>query len=100
MKVYRIKHLPTGLYYRPASQAKITFPGDTYECGGKTYPRPYYVKTNLSKKGKVYSPKPSLKWIGDRIYSHMVPCKSALTRYNEYMIPAPESDWLIEEVSE
>lgn len=39
MKLYRIKHKPTGLYYKPAQN------GNT-----------------LSRKGKVYHRKPNTKW--------------------------------------
>ena len=42
MKAYRIKHVPSGLYYRPAA-------------GG------YRKKSNLSTHGKIYKRKPSIK---------------------------------------
>lgn len=57
MKVYKIKHKPTGLYYCPYRYVKV--PG---QYGS--------VKTNLSKNGKVYATKPSLKWIGSLVYDH------------------------------
>ena len=60
MKVYRIKHLPTGLYYCPSRQVSVKPP-----TGG--YSR--WVKSNLSTKGKLYPRKPSLKNI-DGIYNH------------------------------
>lgn len=60
MKCYRIKHLPTGLYYRPSSEVMI-------KCGD----RKIYVKTNLSKKGKIYSTKPSESWFVGKIYNHL-----------------------------
>jgi len=44
IKCYRIKHKPTGLYFKPSK-------------GG----------SNLSTKGKIYPSKPSLKWAGDTI---------------------------------
>jgi hypothetical protein len=44
MKVYKIKHKPTGLFFTPS----------------KGY-------GNLSVKGKVYESRPSMKWIGNSI---------------------------------
>ena len=44
MKVYKILHIPTGLYFKPSN-------------GGN----------NLSKKGKIYPIKPSLSWISSSI---------------------------------
>lgn len=41
---YRIKHKPTGLYFKPSK-------------GG----------SNLSAKGKIYTSLPSLKWAGDTV---------------------------------
>lgn len=93
MKCYRIKHLPSGLYFRPSIKVTVT---------GKTGKRDY-VKTNLSKKGKVYATKPSLRWINNSIYSHLFTYEyiqeRRRTRYIDgIVIPAPDSDWLIEEV--
>ncbi len=44
--VYKLKHIGTGLYYKPSS---YTNPG------------------NLSRAGKVYTSKPSLKWVNEKL---------------------------------
>lgn len=44
MICYRIKHKPTGLYFKPSRG-----------------------ESNLSSKGKIYTSLPSLKWTGDTI---------------------------------
>jgi len=58
MKIYKIKHLETGLYYIPSRRVKVGSDRNTT-----------YSKSNLSKKGKIYSSYPSLAWC-ERIYSH------------------------------
>lgn len=45
-KFYKIKHIATGLFYKPSGMGK----------------------SNLSKRGKVYQTLPSLKWID--LYYH------------------------------
>lgn len=79
MKVYRIKHIPTGLYFCPARKIKN-------EAG-------WYAKSNLSKKGKIYHNKPSLKWIEERIYTHQ-----HSVRFKDKTIEAPDEHWVIEEL--
>ena len=48
MELWRLKHIPTGLYFKPSKHRS---------------------KSNLSKKGKVYTSKPTIKWCG-RVYHH------------------------------
>ena len=43
MELWRLKHIPTGLYFKPSKHRN---------------------KSNLSKKGKVYTSKPTIKWCG------------------------------------
>ncbi len=92
MKCYRIKHLPTGLYYRPSSEVKNQF-----GC---------YVKTNLSKTGKIYPRRPTLKHIGGAIYDHT---RNFLRRndngfgyigYAGQAFPTHSGEWEIEEINE
>jgi len=52
MKVCRIKHVPTGLYYTTVKVRLVKFDGKSSK-----------VKTNLSENGKVYTHKPNLKHI-------------------------------------
>jgi hypothetical protein len=87
MIVYRMKHLPTGLYYCPSREIQVET-----DKGRK------YVKSNLSKKGKVYVNKPSVKYIGDKFYDHTLPPpeKDWMPRMRQCV----ESEWLIEEIVE
>ena len=103
MKAYRLKHLPTGLYYIPSRDVKIT---GKWADGSEWWE---FVKSNLSKTGKCYVRKPSLKQIGSGIYNHLK-TKELLVqdrlgvnyRYSFYRIsgidPVIESEWEIEEV--
>lgn len=85
MLVYRIKHLPTGLYYIPRH--------GTY--AGK--------KTNLSKNGKVYiNTKPSLEHIrhcmdiSDKQMKEFPTLLVKLSAYEkQYMLPWNETEWEI-----
>jgi hypothetical protein len=60
MKVYAIKHIPTGLYIVPSREVK--------NSKGK------YVKSNLSKTPKIKTKKPTahgvVSWYCGKIYSH------------------------------
>ena len=75
MKLWRLKHIPTGLYFKPSKHRS---------------------KSNLSPKGKVYTIKPTCKWMG-RHYHHPddVPCHSI------GKIPVRKvinSEWIAEEI--
>jgi len=86
MTVYRIKHIPTGLYFIPARSIQSAFKNDSGYAG--------YTKSNLSKKGKVYLKKPNLTtWarMVDRYYTHMEP------GYN-VLLPVKLEDWMVEEL--
>ena len=99
MICYRLKHIPSGLYYRPSAELQI-------QVGGKRH----YVKSNLSKKGKIYPQKPSLSWIDRGFYNHvqlqsdkmidfLADGKVSLDGYRErnVLYPYVETDWVIEE---
>lgn len=99
MICYRLKHIPTGLYYRPSAELDIHLSGKRYR-----------VKSNLSKKGKIYPQKPSLLWIGRGFYNHiqlqnekmidlLADGKVSLDGYKErnVLYPFIESEWVIEE---
>lgn len=81
MKLYRIKHIPTGLYYQPNRHIK-NLTGE-------------YIKSNLSNKGKIYHMKPSLPWIGSEYYNHL---SSTKNRWGDFVSPFLDSEWEIEEV--
>lgn len=51
IKAWKILHKPTGLYYNPTRHKKLKLSNG----------RSRYFKTNLTKNGKTYSQKPSLK---------------------------------------
>jgi hypothetical protein len=72
---YRIKHIPTGLFYCPYRMVKANFSD-------------YQTKTNLSKVGKIYPKKPTLKFIGEGYYSHFSP---------HTLVPFVETEWEIVE---
>ena len=98
MITYRLRHIPTGLYYRPSGEVK-------FKMGNIQL----YIKTNLSKKGKVYSSKPSLSWIKHGFYNHvqfkydrMIEMLTdgkidSFVSKKKCLYPYVESDWIIEE---
>lgn len=105
MKCYRFKHVPTEMYFRPSRhEVQIKRPLDP----GEKYPRYAYVKTNLSKKGKVYSSMPSWSWLGGRYYNHLVAkklfCTTELKNLPQWQksvsMPVLRSEWIIEEVTD
>jgi len=97
MKCYRLKHKPTGLYYCPAREVIVHIPD-------KDKKRRCHVKSNLSKKGKIYSTKPSITRIGENFYNHLETTKKlqnnldATYRLRTYVTPTFQSDWEIEEI--
>jgi len=81
--MWRIRHKPTGLYYCPCYQIHVR------GAGSKT-------KTNLSVEGKRYVSKPTLKKMGDEIYTHIVGMggpNGECVWYNT--CPIVETDWEI-----
>jgi hypothetical protein len=59
IKVYRIVHLSTGLFYKPSV---------------------YRSKSNFSKKGKIYTKKPDLKWVSSKYRNDCIIQEYSLTR--------------------
>jgi hypothetical protein len=59
--LYKIKHIRTGLYYCPTRvvQSMDKIAGTSYL---DKLPRKRRVKSNLSKKGKIYQTVPSVSW--------------------------------------
>lgn len=86
MKSFRIKHLPSGLYFIPSREIKIKLGSDTH-----------LVKSNLSIKGKIYL-NPSVKFIGDGIYTHLVSSVKELDKNGNKFISSSINDWIIEEI--
>lgn len=91
MAAYRLKHLPTGLYFIPSRS--VRYAGPVPASG----PCPWYVKSNLSRTGKLYARQPSLKKLGGSYCDHTKP--ATLTgRYRSQVYPVIETDWMIEVV--
>ncbi|MFW5794838.1 MAG: hypothetical protein ACOCV1_05085 [Bacillota bacterium] len=65
IKVWRIKHKPTGLYWCPVR----------WILSDKTdkYGKKHYVKSNLSLKGKMYFKQPTIDMLGKYYKSHLDP---------------------------
>lgn len=83
MKIYKIRHVRTGLYYTPNRNIKL------FGC---------YFKTNLNKDGKCYlDRKPALP---TEIYNHKLITANNCERYMSCELrhyeQTKESDWVIE----
>ena len=78
MKVFKVKHVPTGLYLSPTKSLKDNSSGR-------------YRKTNLSKTGKIYHDRPTKKavvsWYGKYLRLHT----------SDRSLPFTENDITIEE---
>lgn len=84
MKVYRIKHLPTGLFFVPSRLIQVD---------GK------YAKSNLSKRGKLYTHKPTLRYLDDTYYDHTKPPVVWNPVFPErFLYPVVLSEWVVEEI--
>ena len=89
-KIYRLKHLPTGLYFCPSREIQVKLLGDDRHHR--------YVKSNLSKTGKTYLKKPTLAYIGGGYYTHLINHANELTRNGNVVRPFVSEEWIIEEV--
>ena len=64
MKTYKIKHLPSGLFFTPVQPRQIRINGEN---------RYRVVQTNLGESGMIYTRRPNLaRMIGAGFYSHLV----------------------------
>lgn len=94
-KVYRIRHVPTGMYFCPSREVKVKLQdGQPWQQSG------VYVKSNLSKTGKTYLRKPSLAYVGTNYYTHLI---TSVRELNDRvgsccMKPVVESEWQIDQV--
>lgn len=92
--VYRIRHVPTNPYFCPSREIQVSLAGcPSWYPSGKVY-----VKSNLSKTGKTYLKKPSLKFIGSSYYTHLVTTWAQLDSNRNCLQPMVESEWIVEEV--
>lgn len=94
--IYRIKHLPTGMYFCPSREVKVRLDDDIgyHASAGR------YVKSNLSKTGKAYVRKPTLRQIGSYYYTHLITSIKQLKNglVKSCSLPVIESEWSIEEI--
>jgi len=99
MTVYQIQHIPSGLYYCPVRDKKVMM----QMADGTTEAK--YLRSNLSKMGKLYQKRPSMSWLGTIYYSHLVTRQSELNspHFSSYpkdcTRPVIESEWKIVEIS-
>lgn len=95
--VYRIQHVPTGMYFCPSREIKVKLADDHgyYATAGR------YIKSNLSKQGKTYLRRPTLKQIGSHYYTHLITSRAQLNNglANYCMLPVLEHEWVIEEIA-
>lgn len=92
MVAYRLLHKPTGLYYCPSREIKVHL----LDTSGRETTR--YIKSNLGKTGKVYYRRPSIKNVGQGIYTHLITSQDQLTSWNSCYVVNYDTDWEIVEV--
>lgn len=93
MFIYRLLHVPTGLYFCPSREVKVKLQDDvSWQADGR------YVKSNLSVKGKAYTKKPSMKFLGSSYYTHLITSVKELNGYAQKscLKPVVLSEWQIE----
>src|SRR5438270_12651901 len=102
MRCYRIKHIPSGWYWKPSRDALVTWQdGTDHTCR-------IWVKSNLSKEGKIYPRNPGFHWVSGGFYNHLEVRRILRENKADYTtayrtrqcFPFVESEWLIEEVTE
>ena len=97
--MYRIKHTPSGMYFCPSRsiRAKLTDDSPVYAQ------IPRYIKSNLSKDGKIYTKQPSLTQIGTHYYTHHQVISARDLDHGiigEYkMLAVIPEEWVIEEIA-
>ena len=94
--VYRIRHLPTGMYFCPSREVRVKLPDlPSYYGSGSVA-----IKSNLSSTGKTYLKRPSIKQIGQYYYTHLVQSFKEIDSSGPYrMLPVEPQEWVVEEVS-
>jgi hypothetical protein len=90
------------MYWRPSSEVLVQINNPD----GSTKVREY-VKTNLSKKGKIYAQKPSWSWIQHGYYNHLLVkqmivdqnrTRDSAYRLRHHVFPFIQSEWELEEI--
>lgn len=79
IRFYKIRHIPTGLYFKPNGNSHVG-------------------KTNLTPQGKTYSKKPSFTYLGKTVYFNKPEYSEVLNNgYKEYVMKVKLDDWEIVE---
>jgi hypothetical protein len=97
----RIKHIASGLYYRPSYHKAVKIKnhnGDNVAV---------YVKSNLSKNGKIYRAA-TLAWLHQGYYNHIMAGEAARKKLEgsdfyyyhdrEFPLDFDEKEWIVEDV--
>ena len=100
--MYRVRHIPSGLFYRRCREAVIK--------GGK-YTR--HIKTNLTKTPHIYHVKPSIGMLSGTFYNHLEAQELANQRiaegnrndvfnwhYRDRIHPFLSSEWMVETLAD
>lgn len=97
----RIKHIASGLYYRPSYHKAVKIKNHNGDN------RTIYVKSNLSRNGKIYRAA-TLKWLRQGYYNHVVGGETARKRiegtdfyyYSEREFPLDfdAKEWIVEDL--
>lgn len=84
------------MYFCPSREVKIKLPDLPSYYGGAGLS----VKSNLSKTGKTYLKRPSIKQIGQNYYTHLFSSASDMDPGTHYClrVVVPE-EWVVEEVA-
>lgn len=94
--VYRILHVPTGMYFCPSRDIRVKLADLPSYYGSGTIA----VKSNLSKTGKTYLKRPTIKQIGKSYYTHLFNSARDMAPGTHYCVRAVLADeWVVEEVA-
>jgi hypothetical protein len=91
MRCYKLKHIPSGLYFIPGREVSVKLKDKNGQLNQR------WVKSNLSKKGKIYQQRPTLRWLGDIFYTHLGEWESEFSGlpYTKKLRVRPE-EWEVE----
>lgn len=106
MKFYRVKHIPTGLYYQPVqSNCHLSLKGKVYQRTPnlKNLTKLFIEFTGMAWWSSNFDKVPYDKRYGKIIeYFNVKPSKKGYQRteaWNGFWVDIPESDWQIEEIN-
>ena len=88
MKPYRIKHVPSGLYYKPGADSNLSRTGKIYPTNNNGVRSSYNGVVHISMRKS----SPLIKKLG------MYEWKEETYRYNQVYCKIPQSDFTKEEL--